>query len=106
MTPPGHILSVLEVVALRTRGEEVSALAFEAPGFCRSMTLSLPSVRESHCHSFCLQFLLRIMVKIAVSTDPPNTCSKRGIWSGQGFEPLDGNFPDRARVSVISVSGL
>lgn len=52
MTPPGHILSVLEVVALRTREEKVSALALEAPGLCGNMAFSSPSARESHCHYF------------------------------------------------------
>lgn len=47
MTPPGHIRSVLEVVALRTRAEKVLVVVFEVPGPGRNVVPSMSSARQS-----------------------------------------------------------
>lgn len=57
MTPPGHIRSVLEVVALRTLAEEVLDVVSEVPRPGRNVASSLPSARQSTDQLLCPQSL-------------------------------------------------
>lgn len=65
MTPPGHIRSVLEVVALRTLAEEVLDVVSEVPRPGRNVASSLPSARQLTDQLLCPQSL-RVMFQLKV----------------------------------------